>query len=305
MPLLALILVVAVATTVAAAVAWRYPRRAPGAMAVDVADAAGHAVARHGRLRAFVERRRDPVEATGIALTLALAAVVGGGGVIAALAAIVRSNPSALALDSGAARWGHAHETARSDDVLGLLTHLGDGLVVTALAVLLAAVETWRIRSRWAVPFLLAVTLGNHLATVAIKELEDRARPTLNPIAATLGPSFPSGHTSTAAAFFAAAALLLGRRRGHMARTALAAAAVGIAVLVASTRVLLGVHWASDVVAGLALGWGWFALCAIAFGGRLLRFGATAERARETTRRSAAPLQPRGVRRAASGDDGA
>jgi len=37
------------------------------------------------------------------------------------------------------------------------------------------------------------------------------------------------------------------------------------------------VHWLSDVVAGLALGWAWFAVCAIAFGGRLLRFGATAE----------------------------
>jgi undecaprenyl-diphosphatase len=42
--------------------------------------------------------------------------------------------------------------------------------------------------------------------------------------------------------------------------------------------VLLDVHWLSDVVAGLALGWAWFAACAIAFGGRLLRFGATAER---------------------------
>ena len=42
---------------------------------------------------------------------------------------------------------------------------------------------------------------------------------------------------------------------------------------------LLDVHWLSDVVAGLALGWAWFAACAIAFGGRLLRFGATAEEA--------------------------
>ena len=41
----------------------------------------------------------------------------------------------------------------------------------------------------------------------------DRARPTFNPDAALLGPSFPSGHSSQAAAFFAAAALLLARRR--------------------------------------------------------------------------------------------
>jgi membrane-associated phospholipid phosphatase len=47
--------------------------------------------------------------------------------------------------------------------------------------------------------------------------------------------------------------------------------AVGIAVAVAASRVLLDLHWLSDVVGGLALGWGWFALCAVLFGGRLLR----------------------------------
>jgi undecaprenyl-diphosphatase len=39
------------------------------------------------------------------------------------------------------------------------------------------------------------------------------------------------------------------------------------------------VHWLSDVIAGLTLGWAWFAVCAIAFGGRILRFGAAAETA--------------------------
>ena len=59
----------------------------------------------------------------------------------------------------------------------------------------------------------------------------------------------------------------------------LAGLAAGIAVAVAASRVLLDVHWLSDVIAGLALGWAWFAVCAIAFGGRILRFGAAAETA--------------------------
>ena len=59
----------------------------------------------------------------------------------------------------------------------------------------------------------------------------------------------------------------------------LAGLAAGIAVAVAASRVLLDVHWLTDVIAGLALGWGWFAVCAIAFGGRILRFGAAAETA--------------------------
>ncbi|MBA2634975.1 MAG: phosphatase PAP2 family protein, partial [Chloroflexi bacterium] len=63
------------------------------------------------------------------------------------------------------------------------------------------------------------------------------------------------------------------------ARAALAGAAAGLTVMVAGSRVLLDVHWLSDVIAGLALGSAWFSICAIAFGGRLLRFGAVADEA--------------------------
>ncbi|HTI33975.1 MAG TPA: phosphatase PAP2 family protein, partial [Miltoncostaea sp.] len=136
------------------------------------------------------------------------------------------------------------------------------------------------------------VVVGDKLLTTGVKDLADRARPTLEPVAKTLGPSFPSGHSSTAAAFFAAAALVLGLGRSPRARAVLAGVAVGLAVAVAASRVLLAVHWLTDVVAGLALGWAWFAICAVAFGGRLLRFGATAERVQRGAR--AAPGAPGG-----------
>ncbi len=285
MPLLALLLISTTAGLIAAAVAWRYPRSMPGsAMAEPVAEAVGEMAAHHRRLRRFVKQRRDPVAATGLALTIALGVVILGGLVIGVLAFLVRENRAALELDTGPARWGFEHATEFTDLWLNRITDLGDGTVVILLAVILGIAETIRLRSRFVIPFILAVTLGNHIVTVVVKDLADRARPTLNPIAETLGPSFPSGHSSTAASFYACAALLLGCRRGHVARTVLAGLAVAIPVAVGCTRVLLDVHWASDVIAGLALGYGWFALCAIAFGGRLLRFGASAERATDAAK---------------------
>jgi undecaprenyl-diphosphatase len=69
----------------------------------------------------------------------------------------------------------------------------------------------------------------------------------------------------------------------------LGAAAVGVAVAIATTRVLLGVHWVTDVIAGLLVGWAWFALCSIAFGGRRLRFGEPVEIATQAAEQSRHP----------------
>jgi membrane-associated phospholipid phosphatase len=234
----------------------------------------------HGRpltARVRFAARLDPEVATGLALTLALVLLVIAGVVFAVLTFTIRSDPEAIGLDVAAAEWGIRNASEMTNDVLGAVTDIGRPSTIVILAVLLAIVETARTRSRWVVPFLLVVVAGNGILTTTIKNLADRVRPELNPIAETLGPSFPSGHSSWSAAFFAAAALLLARGRGRRARIVLTGAAVAGAVTIATTRVLLSVHWVSDVVAGLALGWAWFAVCAIAFGGRLLEFGAAAK----------------------------
>jgi membrane-associated phospholipid phosphatase len=267
-PLLLLIVVAVACAALAAMLAAQYP--------TGVVE---EAVEESTALRRWLRARRDPQVLTGLALTLAFGLVIGGGLLLALLAALVRSNDTLLDADAGIARWGNANAGHLSTRGLELVTQLGEAHTVLVLGVVLAVVETIRTRTAAVIGFLLVVTLGDSLVTNGVKELVNRARPTLNPIAHTLGPSFPSGHSSTAAAFYAAAALLLARRRSRRVRIALAATAVGIAVAVGASRVLLDVHWTSDVIAGLALGFGWFALCTIAFGGRLLRFGAPAEKA--------------------------
>jgi undecaprenyl-diphosphatase len=116
------------------------------------------------------------------------------------------------------------------------------------------------------------VVVGEVVIVNLTKLVVDRARPTIDQLTGFSGASFPSGHAAAAAATFGAAALLLGRGRGRTVRVMLAGAVGAIAFAVATTRVLLGVHWLTDVVGGLIVGWSWFALCSVAFGGRMLRF---------------------------------
>jgi membrane-associated phospholipid phosphatase len=245
------------------------------------------------RAASWVRSRLEADVATGLALTLALLALTAAGIVVAALAISARRVDALHDLDSAAALWAHRNEGPDTRRVLDDVTTLATTQGVAVIAVVVGAIELVRVRS-WAIPaFLAVVTLGDSLATNAIKEVVARARPTIEPAAAALGPSFPSGHSSTAAAFFAALALLAGRRRSARARAALAGVAVGVAVAVACSRVMLDLHWVSDVVAGLALGWGWFAVCAIAFGGWLLEFGEPVQAAARA--RAVGPARPEGT----------
>ena len=294
MPVLLLTALALIAGLSVALVAWRYPwiAGAPAEPAIDAARKVGEAVGRRPGLRAAVRERLDPAAATGLALTLALVLAIGGGVLLGILAYLIRTNSGLTGIDRSAARWAYVHASPISTHVLNVVTQFGSIGVVLAFCVVLAVAETIRERTPWVVVFLIAVMGGEEILSTTVKDLVDRLRPTFNPAAATLGPSFPSGHSATAAAFYAAAALLLGRRRLRPTRTALAGLAVGIAVMVAGSRVLLDVHWLSDVIGGLALGWAWLAVCGIAFGGRILRFGAGVEVA-AVSARSGRPLDAR------------
>jgi undecaprenyl-diphosphatase len=252
--------------------AWWFARspRTPAAPTEAVARAVGDEVRQHTGLRRLVVGRLDRSVTTGLLLTLALALTLVGGLVLGILAVLVRRVAFIQHIDNSVAAWGHDHRSAWSTSGLSAISQLGSIKVVIGLAVALLLVDRIRRRSRWSFLFLVTVMAGTEVAMLTVKGIVGRVRPTLNPAAATLGPSFPSGHSATAAAFYAAAALIIGRTLARPARQVVIAMAVGIAVAVAGSRVLLDLHWLSDVVGGLALGWAWFALSAVVFGGRLL-----------------------------------
>jgi undecaprenyl-diphosphatase len=242
------------------------------------------------RLRRFVRGRLDAQVITGLALTLSLVVFVIAGLIVSLLALAVRRSETLADIDAAAARWAQHHTGETSHRIIEAVTNLASTPAVIVIAVVVGVIEWIRVPSRWIPVYLAVVTLGDSLVTSAIKDLIDRARPAIDPVAATLGPSFPSGHSSTAAAFYAALALLAGRGRSDRAKAALAGLAVGIAVAVACSRVLLDLHWVSDVCAGLALGWGWFAVCTVAFGGWMLKPGAPVEQAVELQADGSQPL---------------
>ena len=300
MPVIALVVV----SSAAGLGAWR-----AAAAALDTwwGRAPGAAVAKelreHTGFTRFVRNRIDAEVATGLALTLALAVTAIAGVVVGVLALLVRQNDAITRFDRSAARWAQRHQTATTHHILQEVTNLASTEWVIAIAIVVGAVELVRVPSRWIPAYLAVVTLGDSLVTNAVKAAVDRARPAIDPVAATLGPSFPSGHSSTAAAFFAALALLAGRRRPNAQKAVAAGLAVAVAVAVACSRVLLDMHWLSDVIAGLALGWAWFALCSAAFGGWLVRFGAPVEAAAQPApdRRPSASTRVCSDRRASEG----
>jgi len=240
-------------------------------------------LAEHPEAADDARRVLRPGGTTALGLSAAALAVAASAAALGVLFLLVRSRAGFAGIDLGPTRWAADNASPGSTAVLRVLTYLGSVTFALPVAVVVGVVEARRVPNRSLPAFLVLVEGGQLLLANLVKVLVDRARPAINPLADFSAPSFPSGHTATAAATFAALALVVGRRRRPVTRAALAAAAAGLTALVAASRVLLGVHWTTDVLAGAALGWGWAALCSIAFGGRLLRFGAPVEPAVSTT----------------------
>jgi membrane-associated phospholipid phosphatase len=264
-----------------AVVAYRWPQATLTAPKLSVQKVEQEA-RQHRRLVTFTRSRLDPGSATGLLLSAAVLVVVVGTALVAILLVMIHTNSGFARLDSSVSLFGAHHATGLSTSFLRFYTQLGGALVIVPLAIIVAIVETLRQRTVTVFAFLALVVGGQFLVANVIKAIVNRARPNFDQLTGFSGSSFPSGHAVAAAACLAAFALVIGRRRSIKVRSILAGLGVGLAFGIACCRVMLGVHWLTDVFGGLALGWAWFALCSIAFGGYQMRFGAPAKVAEET-----------------------
>jgi len=179
--------------------------------------------------------------------------------------------------DQSVSQWGPDHATTAAAEFLRQLTNLGASGYLLILMTVIGIVDWFRRRDFSSLLFLLTVGFGVLLINNGLKLLIMRERPPGAALLHPSGSSFPSGHSAAAAACWLAIALVVGRWVRPRFRPYISAAAVGIACMVATSRALLGVHWLTDVIAGVFVGWAWFMIVAIAFGGRHQELGQPVE----------------------------
>lgn len=184
------------------------------------------------------------------------------GALFFAIAWNVTASTSLVALDARIATWLHAHATAPLTALMLAVTHLNSTAGITLWSVVFAVVLA-RLRERYWILTLALSVCGAMLLNLLLKGAYERLRPHFDDPLVTLGTySFPSGHTTAAVAFYGVlAAFLVSRFYDTRKRAACVAGAIAAVALVAFSRMYLGAHYLSDVVAAVCSSTAWLVLC--------------------------------------------
>jgi membrane-associated phospholipid phosphatase len=216
------------------------------------------------RLHRFAVARFSPQEQFGLHLTLGVLALLLAMAAFARLAEAVAGGAPITELDLRLANWLHVHaqDSAALRGFLLGVTHLHS----TPGALGLTALAGWWLLRRdarhWMLTLVAAVP-GGMLLNVAMKHTFARARPHFEQPIITLSTySFPSGHTVAATLLYGVLACYLVRHaRSWPARAGIVLLACALVLLVAGSRLYLGAHYLSDVLAGMLEGCAWLAIC--------------------------------------------
>jgi membrane-associated phospholipid phosphatase len=156
-------------------------------------------------------------------------------------------------LDTATTSWVVAHRSTGFDVAALVITDLGSPVATAAAAVICAALLSWRARSRVPGIVVIGTVSAAALASTALKAVVDRPRPPLQWLVLETDPSFPSGHVTGTAALLGITAVCVGMGRSRTVRAWLAGGVVTGVLVIAATRLYLGVHWLTDVTAGAIL----------------------------------------------------
>jgi membrane-associated phospholipid phosphatase len=171
--------------------------------------------------------------------------------------------------DQRLANWLHERATDPLTDLFHGITFLGNFVTLLAVTVL-AVTILWRRRERTDAVFVALAFVGAQLLSSSLKLGFRRDRPFFpDPLATESTFSFPSGHALVSLAVYGAIALVVARRLSTNGRRALLVAAVAVLVIaIGFSRLYLGVHFLSDVLAGYAAGIAWLSLLYVALEAR-------------------------------------
>ncbi|MDQ2916756.1 MAG: phosphatase PAP2 family protein [Pseudomonadota bacterium] len=205
----------------------------------------------------------DPARRESLALLVSATLLVGGAWLFLGVVEDVVTNDTLVGVDRAIYAWLQGLRTRWGDDVMVTVTQLGSAYVMIPV---IAAVGLWfAITRRFrTLAYWIAAAAFAQLLVWALKYGLGRARPP-TAYAAIDEYSFPSGHAALSMVVYGFLAFLLGHRKPGWQQTAFALGAIGMAVLVAFSRLYLGAHWFSDVIASFGLGVAWIALLAIAY----------------------------------------
>jgi undecaprenyl-diphosphatase len=166
-------------------------------------------------------------------------------------------------LDDRLARWLHAHATDSLTTFFKGVTQLGNGIGLAGVAAVAAYLLARRRLYTDAVLMVLAYC-GAEVLSYALKLGFRRDRPFFtDPLATEKTYSFPSGHATVSLATYGALAFVLARRVQGRPRFAILGAAALLVSLIGFSRLYLGVHFLSDVIAGFSAGTAWVAFCVV------------------------------------------
>ncbi len=199
--------------------------------------------------------------AVGIFVLAGAVVAVAGTWAFAALASHMRRGAT-QAFDDTVMHWVADHQVHWLRVAMINVTELGTGVVVM-MVVIVAALFLWLTKHKHSAALLLVVASVGLILNGMLKDVFHRTRPNIFPWGTEVfSSSFPSGHAMSAAIVYGTIAYLAGRlQRTHWARMVTTTIAVALVLLIAVSRIYLGVHYPSDTLAGMTIGFAWAAFC--------------------------------------------